>query len=344
MSVVPYEPRTWITLMPAAAELAKQVANTEFVPKGLRGNPAAIAACILYGDELGIGPLQSLAKIAVIEGKPSLSAEAQRALILAAGHDMWVVESTNTKCSVAGKRANSEHVSQVTWTLDDAKRAGIGGRQNWRTYPRQMLMARATAELARLIFADAVGGLLATEELEDGDVEGAEGEVVATTKRKRRSVAQPQTSARPSGENGAVAELPPLPGEEIDSDAATVAPSAVGEPASEDPEGPPLPSESVDSVPSGPSAPTYEENIVALNALVGQLRDAGEITTRQLWVKVARMRKKPVDELIDLYDGRDEAGELHWSPLRAIVRPEEAVELRKGLGKLWAEKLEQVNA
>lgn len=228
MSVVRYEPtpRAWIALMPAAAELAKAVANTEFVPKGLRGSPAAIAACILYGDELGIGPLQSLAKIAVIEGKPSLSAEAQRALILSAGHDMWVVESTNSKCTVAGRRFNSEHTSQITWTLDDAKRAGLAGRQNWRTYPRQMLMARATAELARLIFADAVGGLLATEELEDGDVE-VEGEVQATgSKRRRRSVAQPETSGRPEG-NGTAAELPPLP--EIEEEPGASAPLPTSE-------------------------------------------------------------------------------------------------------------------
>jgi hypothetical protein len=219
MSVVPYErsERTWITLMPAAAELAKQVANTEFVPKGLRGNPAAIAACILYGDELGIGPLQSLAKIAVIEGKPSLSAEAQRALILSAGHDMWVVESTNTKCTVAGRRSNSEHTSTISWTLDDAKRAGLAGRQNWRTYPRQMLMARATAELARLIFADAVGGLLATEELEDADGEPTDA-IEPTTKRKRRSVSQPETSGRAAVGDGVAAELPPLPDEMLGPD------------------------------------------------------------------------------------------------------------------------------
>jgi hypothetical protein len=329
--------------MPAAAELAKQVANTEFVPKALRGNPAAIAACILYGDELGIGPLQSLAKISVIEGKPSLSAEAQRALILSAGHDMWVVEANNTKVTVAGKRSNSEHVSTVTWTLDDAKRAGIGGRQNWRTYPRQMLMARATAELARLIFADAVGGLLATEELEDGDVEAAEGEVAPTAKRKRRSVAAPQTTGRPSETNGAAAELPPLPDEDLEgSGAAAATPSPAGESASDTAGASPSPHASDDAAPSGAPAPTYEDNIAALNALVGQLRDTGEITTRQLWVKVARMRKKPVDELIDLYDGVGEDGELHWSPLRAIVRPEEAVELRQGLGKLWAEKRDAV--
>jgi len=230
--LVRHEGRAWIDLMPAAAELAKQVANTEFVPKSLRGNPAAIAACVLYGDELGIGPMQALAKIAVIEGKPSLSAEAQRALILAAGHDLWVVESSNTKVTVAGRRSNSDHVSTITWTLDDAKRAGLAGRQNWRTYPRQMLMARATAELARLIFADAVGGLLATEELEEGEVDMDTGEILPTTsKRKRKAVAKPETSSRPGG-NGSTAELPPLP--EASSGAATDVPSAVGEPAPED--------------------------------------------------------------------------------------------------------------
>ena len=67
MSIVPYQEngaRSWIALMEPAVELAKAVANTEFVPKSLRGNPAAITAAILYGDEVGLGPMQSLARIA----------------------------------------------------------------------------------------------------------------------------------------------------------------------------------------------------------------------------------------------------------------------------------------
>jgi hypothetical protein len=223
----PVEHNRWVELMQPAIELAKAVAPTEFVPSALRGNPAAITAAILYGDEVGLGPMQALAKIAVIDGRPTLSAEAQRALILAAGHDLWIEESTNTRCVIGGRRRDSDASSRVTWTLDDAKRAGLAGRRNWRSYPRQMLLARASAELARAVFADAIGGLAATEELE-GIVEDngtpAEAEPPAeepvpqrkTTRRRRQRttpaaapVATVSAPAQPAGP-----ELPPLPDEQ----------------------------------------------------------------------------------------------------------------------------------
>ena len=84
------------------AEIAQRIGGTDFVPKALRNNPAAITAALLYGLEVGLGRMQSLAKIAVIDGRPSLAAEAQRALILAAGHEIWPEEATITRCVMAG--------------------------------------------------------------------------------------------------------------------------------------------------------------------------------------------------------------------------------------------------
>lgn len=112
-----------------------------------------------------------------------------------------------------------------------------------------------------------------------------------------------------------------------------------GEPATDQAGASPPPRESEsDSAPSdAPAAATHEQNISALDALVTSLSESGTVTKRQVWVAVARMRQKPVEDLIDLYDGKGEDGEVHWSPLRPILRPEEAVELRKRLGAKWAE-------
>ena len=246
-NVVRYEPgtsapRVWIELMEPAARLAEAVARTEFVPSGLRGNVPAIAAAILYGDEVGLSPMQSLSKVHVIDGRPALSAEAQRALILAAGHEMWIAESSNTRVTWCGRRAGSAQESKVTWTLDDAKKAGLDGRQNWRRYPRAMLSARASAELARAMFADVIGGLGAVEEFEDGDVpdspmlEAATAEVAAEPEKKRTAKRPGKTAAKPAAAKtrppvSASAVLPALPG-------AAPEPPAVAESAEEPVEGP----------------------------------------------------------------------------------------------------------
>lgn len=86
-------------------------------------------------------------------------------------------------------------------------------------------------------------------------------------------------------------------------------------------------------------ASTREEDIAALNALVGQLREGNAITTRQVWVSVARMRRLPVEDMIALLSGEYD-GDVHWSPLRDSLEPDEARALRSRLGKLWAEQRE----
>ena len=159
------------TAIAAASDLASRIAATEFVPTSLRNRPEAVVACVLKGAELGIGPMQALATIDVIEGRPAIRAELMRALILRAGHDVWPEEVTNTRATVCGRRVGEERTVKATWTLDDAKQANLAGRPNWQRYPRAMLFARATAELARQLFADVLGGIPAVEELdEDGTI------------------------------------------------------------------------------------------------------------------------------------------------------------------------------
>jgi hypothetical protein len=195
-STINYQPPTpaWVKLMGPAVELAREVADTGFVPAEFRRKPAEVVACIMYGAELGIGPMQSLAKIDIVKGRPAPRAELGRALALAAGHEIWIDDSTNTRVTVSGKRRGSTRVQTVTWSMDDAKRAGIAGNPSYAKYPRQMLLARASAELVRAIFPEVLGGIVVFAE-EAADLDEPATPAVAplaavapagTTKRRRR--------------------------------------------------------------------------------------------------------------------------------------------------------------
>jgi hypothetical protein len=144
--------------------LSQRISNTPFVPTALRGKNEAVLACVLYGAELGLGPMQSLNSIHVIEGRTAMSPELMRAMVARHGHRIDVVENSATACEVKGMRSDTGSTATVRWTMEDAKLAGLAGKNNWKTYPRAMLLARATSELCRIVFPDVIAGLSYTPE------------------------------------------------------------------------------------------------------------------------------------------------------------------------------------
>ena len=145
-------------------KLSQRISNTPFVPTALRGKNEAVLACVLYGAELGLGPMQSLNSIHVIEGRTAMSPELMRAMVARHGHRIDVVENSATACEVKGIRSDTGSTATVRWTMEDAKLAGLSGKNNWKTYPRAMLLARATSELCRIVFPDVIAGLSYTPE------------------------------------------------------------------------------------------------------------------------------------------------------------------------------------
>jgi hypothetical protein len=178
----------WIANLQVGAEIAKSIADTDFVPTAIRHNVPAVTATIMYGLEIGLGPMAALRGIVMIEGRPTLYAETQRALILAAGHDLWIEESTIARAMVSGRRRGAEKVTRLAWTMEDARRARLDQKNVWRAYPREMLLARASAALARAVFPDVIGGLGAAEELDTLEApSGREAEDAAPAKGATRS-------------------------------------------------------------------------------------------------------------------------------------------------------------
>jgi len=180
----------WASRMADAARIASTFAATPFVPASLRvwtrrpdatnrrdpgeldvpGTVAVVTAALLTGAEVGIPPMAALRSIDVIDGAPAIRALALRALVLRAGHQLWVAESTSTRAIVTGIRAGTSRAQTSTWTRERAKDAGLLGKPNWTRHPAAMLVSRATAECARWVAPEVLLGLpYAVEELTDGD-------------------------------------------------------------------------------------------------------------------------------------------------------------------------------
>lgn len=150
-------------LAPATLEeawkVAQHLATTSFVPTGMRGDREAVFAVCVWASEVGVGVIQALNGVHVIEGRVSVKPEMMRALIRAAGHELAIRESDELRCTVWGRRSDTGEELEVTWTLPDAQRANLAHKDVWKKYPRAMLLARATSELGRALFSAEIAGL-----------------------------------------------------------------------------------------------------------------------------------------------------------------------------------------
>lgn len=158
-------------------KFAEMLVTTGFLPHSVK-TPAQAVAIIQTGQELGIPPMHALRSIHVIQGKPSLSAELMLALFKAKGGKAKWIKSTNEEATLWLRHPNGDEHTE-SFSVDDAKRAGITGKDGWKNYPKNMCRARATSNGLRAVAPDIVAGMYDPEEL-GADVNAA-GELVVPT-------------------------------------------------------------------------------------------------------------------------------------------------------------------
>ena len=221
----------WAQSASAAHEIAVHLVRTSFVPEGFRGKPDEATAAILAGIEVGLQPMAALRSFDVIQGTAAPRANTLRAIVQSRGHEVWVVESTDTRAIVAGRRRGSDREQRSTWTIDRAAKLGLVNKSNWKNQPQAMLIARATSEICRLIASDAILGLpYSIEELVDGGPVDPTAPVATTATAKRTAKRASAVAAPAAVTRGEVApapkvasDAPPLPGDEPDPDGITAA-------------------------------------------------------------------------------------------------------------------------
>lgn len=126
---------------------------------------------LLTGRDLGMSASQSLRGIYVVSNKPVVSADALIAAVKQSGYcESWsTVETTVERCTIETKRKGEKRSEIETWTMEDARRAGLAHKDVWKNYPRTMLRHRTAAELARRVYPDVCLGIYVQGEMRDDD-------------------------------------------------------------------------------------------------------------------------------------------------------------------------------
>ena len=128
--------------------------------------PNQALALMLIAQAEGLHPAIAARDYNIIQGRPALKADAMLARFQAAGGKVEWTTLTDEK--VSGKFSHAQGGTvEIDWDMARAKKAGLGGKDNWTKWPRQMLRARVISEGIRTVFPGCIAGFYAPEEVID---------------------------------------------------------------------------------------------------------------------------------------------------------------------------------
>jgi hypothetical protein len=128
--------------------------------------PDQAMALMLIAQAEGLHPAIAATHYHVINGRPTLKADAMMARFQTAGGSVRWGEYTDKR--VVGTFSHPQGGSvEIEWTLDMAMAAGLTKNPTWKSYPRQMLRARCISEGIRTVYPGVTVGTYTPEEAED---------------------------------------------------------------------------------------------------------------------------------------------------------------------------------
>jgi hypothetical protein len=152
-----------------------------------------------YGASLGVLPEQAIRQIYIVEGQPSPSASLMLALAFGSGllrrQDWRITKSDATECTIELFGTTRAKPEFVVARYDEYKH--LHSKTNWKNYPQDMLVARATSRAMRRYFPDMFGGVYCAEERVDIRADRAAGHHDDITERILAAVDEPSVEPIP---------------------------------------------------------------------------------------------------------------------------------------------------
>ena len=140
------------------------------------GTPHGVLSTIMVGRELGLPAMASLRSVHVIDGKHSLAASLMVAVVLKSGLAEFFepISFSDKEATYETHRKGARNPVRLTHTFEMAIQAWPKTKKDWQDAfnasgwgrtPTDMLVARATSRLARMIYPDLLAGLYTPDEL-----------------------------------------------------------------------------------------------------------------------------------------------------------------------------------
>jgi hypothetical protein len=140
----------------------------DMLPRAYRGQPGAILLAIDWAERHDLAVMDAIHGVAWVQGRPVVDSTLQRAMARNAGYDVRVTEASDTKATVRVLVNGSTVVGTASYTIDEARAAGLTGKDNWKKHTTDMLVARATTRAIKWFCAEAlIGGALSPDEVDD---------------------------------------------------------------------------------------------------------------------------------------------------------------------------------
>lgn len=156
--------------------LGKVLAESGFFQDSRGAAQAAVK--VMAGAELGFGPVTSMTGIYIVKGRVTVSANLMAAAIKRhPAYTYRVKEHTHEIC-VLDFIENGEVIGTSSFSMDQAKAAGLAGSDTYKKHPRNMLFARALSNGAKWHCPDVFGGPIYTPDELGAEVDGETGEVL----------------------------------------------------------------------------------------------------------------------------------------------------------------------
>lgn len=131
-------------------------------------SPEAALTLMLLCQAEGLHPIQAMRQFHIIKNRPAMRADAMQAAFQNAGGKLQWIERSDARCSVEVTHP-AGGTCVVTWTIEQAKSAGLTNNPTWQKFPRAMLSARCISEAIRAVYPAVVCGLYTPEEVQDFD-------------------------------------------------------------------------------------------------------------------------------------------------------------------------------